>query len=91
MPRYLVQRVFPEGLPAHLTAAAVDGADERIIATNADLGVTWLHSYVSADQQSMLCLYEGPDPERIRKAAARNELPIETITQVTILDPHGYR
>jgi len=90
MPRYLVQRVFPGGLPAHLTAAA-DGADPGIVATNADLGVTWLHSYVSADQQTLLCLYEAPDPERIRKAATRNDLPIETITQVAILDPHGYR
>jgi Nickel responsive protein SCO4226-like len=90
MPRYLVQRVFLEGLPAHLTAAAA-GTDDRIVATNADLGVTWLHSYVSADQQTLLCLYEGPDPESIRKAATRNDLPIETITQVAILDPHGYR
>ena len=53
--------------------------------------MTWIHSYVSADRQSMVCLYEGPDPETIRKAAARNELPVETITQVSILDPHGYR
>ena len=90
MPRYLVQRVFPGGLPVHVTAAE-DGADPSIIATNADLGVTWLHSYVSVDQQTLLCLYEGPDPETIRKAAARNDLPIETITQVAILDPHGYR
>jgi hypothetical protein len=90
MPRYLVQRVFPEGLPDHLTAAQA-GADPAIVARNADLGVTWLHSYVSVDQQTMVCLYEGPDPERIRKAAARNDLPIETIIQVAILDPHGYR
>ena len=90
MPRYLVQRSFPSGLPVHVTAAE-DGADPSIIATNADLGVTWLHSYVSADQQTLVCLYEGPDPERLRKAAARHGLPIETITPVTILDPHGYR
>jgi len=57
----------------------------------ADLGVTWIHSYASVDRQSMVCLYEAPDPETIRKAATRNGLPVETITQVSILDPHGYR
>ena len=90
MPRYLVQRSFPGGLPVHLTAAE-DGADHGIVARNADLGVTWLHSYVSADRTTSYCLYEGPDPEAIRKAAARNGLPVDAITQVSILDPHFYR
>ena len=89
MPRYLVQRTFPDGFPLPLIAASA--ACLAIIARNADLGVTWLQSYLSDDQQTMVCLYEGPNPEAIRKASARNGLPIDVITQVSVLDPYGYR
>jgi hypothetical protein len=36
------------------------------------------------------CVYDGPSPEAIRKAAARNGLPVERITQVRVLDPYVY-
>jgi hypothetical protein len=36
-------------------------------------------------------MYEAPSPEAIRKSAARNELPIESITCVRVLDPYTYR
>jgi hypothetical protein len=88
MPRYLVQRTFPDGLHVSVTEDGANGWRD-VVARNADLGVTWIQSYVSADRQTMVCLYEGPNPETIRKAAARNNLPIETITQVSILDPYG--
>ena len=39
----------------------------------------------------MVCLYEGPDPETIRKAAARNGLPVDAITEITVLDPYFHR
>src|SRR5436190_242617 len=86
MPRYRVQCTFPDGLPLPLTEAGA--ACLAIVAHNADLGVTWLHSYVSDDQQTMVCVYEGPDPEAIRKAAARNGLPVDVITQVSVFDPY---
>ena len=38
----------------------------------------------------MVWLYEGPDPETIRKTATRNGLAVEPISQISILDPHGY-
>jgi uncharacterized protein (DUF1786 family) len=90
MPRYLVQRTFRDGLPVPVTE---EGATtwRDVVSRNADLGVTWLQSYVSADHQTMVCLYEGPDPETIRKAAARNGLPVDTITEVSVLDPYSYR
>ena len=89
MPRYLVQRTFPDGL--HVPVTQEGTTDWRdILARNADLGVTWLQSYVSDDQQTMVCVYDGPDPETIRKAAARNGLPVDAITQITVLDPYFY-
>lgn len=89
MPRFLVERRFPGGLaiPANLAGAE---ACQIVARRNADVGVTWLHSYVSADLETMVCVYEGPDEDAIRTAAARNDLPLDRLTRVTVLDPHFY-
>jgi hypothetical protein len=87
MPRYVVERSFPEG--RGVPAPAED--DRRgVVARNADLGVTWLHSYVSEDRRRTFCVYDGPSPEAIRKSAARSGLPLDQITQVRVLDPYSY-
>jgi uncharacterized protein DUF4242 len=90
MPRYLVQRTFPDGLHLPVTEEGANAWGD-VVARNADLGVTWVHSYVSADRTTSYCLYDAPDPEAIRKAAARNGLPVDAITQVAVLDPYCYR
>lgn len=89
MPRYMVQRTFPGGL--HIPIAN-GGADvcEGVVERNADEGVTWLHSYVSADKQTTFCVYDAPTPEAIRRTATRNELPVDQITEVRVLDPYFY-
>ncbi|HEX2152420.1 MAG TPA: DUF4242 domain-containing protein [Acidimicrobiia bacterium] len=89
MPRYLVERTFPEEFPAD------PGSDGRryltsIVACNADRHVTWIHSYVSADRTRLFCLYEAPSPEAIRLTARTNGLPVDRITEVTLLDPYAY-
>jgi len=89
MPRYMVQRNFPDGLHIPVGnggAAALQGVVDR----NAEEGVTWIHSYVSDDKRATFCVYDGPSPEAIRKTAARNDLPVDLITQVTVLDPYLY-
>lgn len=90
MPRYVVERTFPEGLNIPVTN---EGAATclNVVEHNGDLGVTWVHSYVSEDKQKTFCVYDGPDPEAIRKAAERNGLPVDRITRVTVLDPYFYR
>ncbi len=90
MPRYLVERVFPEGLaiPANEEGAA---ACRGVVAENADHGVIWVHSYVSEDKGTSFCVYDGPTPEAIRRAAEVNGLPVERITRVSVLDPYFYR
>jgi len=89
MPRYIVQRNFADGL---LIPVDHGGADTcgSVVARNAQEGVTWLHSYVSEDKRTSFCVYDAPSPEAIRKTAARNELPIDRITQVRVLDPYFY-
>ena len=90
MPRYLVERTFPEGL---LIPVSDEGAATclTVVDNNGQDGVTWVHSYVSEDKQKTYCIYDGPNPEAIRKAARRNGLPVDRITRVTVLDPYFYR
>jgi hypothetical protein len=90
MPRYLVQRSFPGGIAIPTNDQGAQ-ACLGVVDNNAELGVTWLHSYVTSDKEQTFCLYDGPDPESIRTAANRNELPVDSITEVSVLDPYFYR
>ena len=87
MPRYIVERTFADSveIPREGADVFLDFAER-----NADAGVTWIHSYVSADGQKTFCVYDAPTPEAIRKTSARNSLPIDRITQVRVLDPYFY-
>lgn len=49
-----------------------------------------MHSYVTTDTGTTFCIYDGPDPEAIRRAATRNNLPADKITEVRVLDPYFY-
>jgi hypothetical protein len=88
--RYLVERTFPGGLAVSADKVGAD-AFHRVVERNATVGVTWLHSYLSRDKQTMVCLYEAGDPAAIRAAAALNDLPVDRITEVWVLDPHIFR
>jgi hypothetical protein len=87
MPRYIVERTFPKGVEIPKDG---DGTFPIFAERNADVGVTWMHSYVSEDARKTFCVYEAPTPEAIRKTSARNALPIDRITQVRLLDPYFY-
>lgn len=89
MPRYVVERTFPEGLQV---PSGGEGAQTclTVVDRNAEYGVTWVHSYVGDDGRKTFCVYDAPSPEAIRKTAARNDLPVDRITQVRVLDPYFY-
>jgi hypothetical protein len=89
LPRYFVERTFPNGLSIPVDAHGAQVC-RNIVERNADDGVTWLHSYVSDDRTKTFCVYDAPTPEAIRRTAARSELPIDRITQVRVLDPYFY-
>lgn len=90
MPRYLVERTFPEGvnIPMNDQGAQVCLA---VVGNNAHDGVTWVHSYVTGDKKKTFCIYDAPSPEAIRKVARRNNLPVDNITEVSVLDPYFYK
>jgi Protein of unknown function (DUF4242) len=90
MPRYLVQRTFPDGLRIPVDEQGAKSC-MAVVDTNADSGVTWVHSYVSSDKSTSYCIYDGPSPEAIRRVAELNSLPVDQITQVRVLDPYFYR
>ena len=87
MPRYVVERTFPEGLEI---PADADGARAclGIVERNADDGVTWIRSYVTGDRSKTFCVYDAPSPEAIRRTAGWNALPVDRITEVRVLDPY---
>ena len=68
------------------------GADVRrqLVTNNDTEHVTWIRSFVSADRTRSFCIYDGPSPEAIRRAAASSDLPVDSITEVSVLDPFAY-
>ena len=76
MPRYIIERNFAEQLG--LTKEGVEGVNQ----INAEEGVEWIFSFLSADKKKTYCLYEAPNPEAIRAAASRNNIPADVIIEV---------
>jgi hypothetical protein len=77
MPLYLIERSFAEQLE-------LTGEDVKLIeAVNADEGVTWLFSFLSADRRKSYCLYEAPTPDAIVSAAQRANVPVDAVVEVS--------
>jgi hypothetical protein len=77
VPIFMVERNFADRLEPSLEAA--DGINRL----NAEEGVRWLYSFLSADRRKTYCLYESPSPEAIRSAAVRAGLPADVIVEVS--------
>ena len=76
MPLYVIERTFAEQLD--LTSDDVN----LLESINADEGVRWLLSFLSADRRRTYCLYEAPSPEAIKAAAKRANIPADVIVEV---------
>jgi len=90
MPRYIVERSFPEGLKIPVNEAGAELCRKTVM-NNEEDRVTWIHSYVSTDGTKSFCVYDAPSPEAIRRTAKSNQLPVDRITEVRVLDPYFYR
>jgi hypothetical protein len=89
MPRYLVERTFPDGLAIPSDSEGA-GVCRGVVGRNAELGVTWVHSYVSDDRRKTFCVYDAPSPDAIHQTAEANRLPVDRVTEVRVLDPYFY-
>jgi hypothetical protein len=76
MPRYVIERNFAERLDP-----TKDGV-EKINLINDQEGVQWIFSFLSADKKKTYCLYDAPNPEAIRSAARRNNIPADAIVEI---------
>jgi hypothetical protein len=76
MPLYIIERTFADQLD-------LTSDDVRLIEdVNADEGVRWLFSFLSADRRRTYCLYEAPSPDAILAAARRANVPADEIVEV---------
>jgi uncharacterized protein DUF4242 len=77
MPMFLVERSFAEQVRF--------GPEEARVATsiNAEVGISWLFSFLTADKKKTYCLYEAASAELIREAARRAGIPADVIIEVS--------
>jgi len=89
MPRYIVERTFPDGFSLPLNGEGAS-AVLNVVEKNASEGVTWVHSYFSPDHRKSFCVYDGPSPEAVRNVAKKTTLPVDRISEVRVLDPYFF-
>ena len=85
MPLYMIERTFADQLE-------LTGDDVKVIEEiNADEGVRWLFSFLSADRHRTYCLYEAPTPDAIIAAAKRAGIPADAVTEVSRVTADTFR
>lgn len=77
MPMFMVERSSAQ----HMDLEAAQA--KAIMAVNAEVGVSWLFSFLSADRKKTYCLYEAPSAELIREAARRAGIPLDLVIEVS--------
>jgi hypothetical protein len=77
MPLFLIERNYAQVL--NPTANDVRMIGEM----NAEVGVKWLYSFLTADKRKTYCLYEADSAEAIREAARRAGLPADLIVELS--------
>ena len=85
MPVYMIERRFAEQLD--MSSEDVDLLEE----INADEGVSWLFSFLSADRHRSYCLYEAPSPDAIIAAATAAGIPADVVTEVSRITADTFR
>jgi uncharacterized protein DUF4242 len=85
MPLFVIERRFAEQLD--MTSDEVNLLEE----VNADEGVSWLFSFLSADRYRTYCLYEAPSRDAIIAAAGRAGIPADVVTEVSRITADTFR
>ena len=81
MPLYVIERRYAEEM--ELSSEGVRQLED----INADEGVHWLFSFLTADKRQTYCLYEAPSPDEIMAAARRANIPADVIVEVSQVSP----
>ena len=54
-----------------------------LVEINEDCSVKWLTSFLSADKRKTYCLYEATNPDDLREAARRANIPADAIVELS--------
>jgi hypothetical protein len=84
VPLFVIERNYAEQLELTKDAAV------ELKATNDEVGVAWLFSFLSGDKKKTYCLYEAPSAEAIVEAARLAGLPADVVTEVSELRPEQF-
>lgn len=77
MALFMIERNFAEALdPGEVDIEAIGEV-------NAETGVKWLYSFLSADKRKTYCLYEANSADEIREAARRAGLPADVVVELS--------
>ncbi|MDF2748945.1 MAG: hypothetical protein K0T00_120 [Gaiellaceae bacterium] len=76
MPLYVIERRFAEQIDPGVEDVTF------IEEVNAESGVRWVFSFLTADKRRTYCLYEAPSPDALRLAARRANLPADAIVEI---------
>jgi len=76
MALFMIERNFAEKINP-------TGAEAKAIGEiNADVGVKWLYSFLSADRRKTYCLYEAESADSVREAARQAGLPADVVIEL---------
>ena len=75
LPRYIVERTFPDGGFGFGANAAGASACQSVVERNAELGVTWLCSYVTLDRSKTFDVYDAESPGSRAKDGTAERAP----------------
>jgi hypothetical protein len=79
MALFMIERTFAEVLDAD-----IDEEDDAVTeALNGELGLEWVHTFLTADRTRTYCLYESPNAELLQEHARRLGIPADAIVEVT--------
>jgi hypothetical protein len=81
MPLFMVERTFP---------VAFELAPDDVIRLRAgheEVGVRWVYSFLSADRRRAYCLFEASGLDAVRRAAAFDGLPVDSVVPVSEIQP----
>jgi hypothetical protein len=83
METVVVERNFEQPVDVE----ALQSCEERAQWCLEAFNVRFLHSYVSPDRKRMICVYEAPDAESVRKVNTTNKIPFDRVWSASVLAP----
>jgi hypothetical protein len=74
-----------------VTLASVQALEDAVQWCLRQHKVTFLRTYFSADQQSMVCLYQAPDAESVRLVQQQANMPVDRVWACRNFNPHNLK